>query len=198
MSSKRGSSSTTPFTMEELRKEYDYLNEEAFDSRLPKDLPIRFNNLLIRSAGRTLLIKHTIVVVVVVEEREKSSEEADKKETTEKREMISNSAEIRLNPKLINTQERLRLTLCHEMCHVAAWLLDKQWNDAHGPYFQKWREIAEARIPGITVETYHTYKVDFPVIYECTNPHCYGLWNRSSFFSFFSFFSLFFFRYLVV
>ena len=91
--------------------------------------------------------------------------------------MISRSAEIRLNPKLINTQERLRLTLCHEMCHVAAWLLDNR-NDAHGPSFQKWREIAEARIPGITVETYHTYKVDFPVIYECMNPYCYGLWNR--------------------
>ena len=39
---------------------------------------------------------------------------------------------------MLDCPERLRSTLAHEMCHVAAWSLDKQYNPHHGPAFWRW------------------------------------------------------------
>lgn len=45
---------------------------------------------------------------------------------------------LELSPKILNTLQRLRTTLSHEMCHVAAWLLDQEWKAPHGPAFWRW------------------------------------------------------------
>lgn len=47
-------------------------------------------------------------------------------------------AEIELSVKVIDSEEKLRCTLAHELCHVAAWAIDKEMKPAHGPAFKAW------------------------------------------------------------
>lgn len=54
-------------------------------------------------------------------------------------------AKIELSEKVIDTEERLRSTLLHELCHAAAWLLSSERKPAHGPKFYMWGNIAEKR-----------------------------------------------------
>ncbi|GFH12385.1 SprT-like domain-containing protein, partial [Haematococcus lacustris] len=45
---------------------------------------------------------------------------------------------LELSSKLLVSEARLRTTLAHEMCHVGAWELDKEWQAPHGPAFWRW------------------------------------------------------------
>lgn len=39
--------------------------------------------------------------------------------------------------QILDTPDRLRDTLIHEMCHAAAWLINNV-SDGHGPYWTGW------------------------------------------------------------
>lgn len=39
--------------------------------------------------------------------------------------------------QIIETSDRLRDTLIHEMCHAAAWIIDNK-ADGHGPCWRAW------------------------------------------------------------
>lgn len=39
---------------------------------------------------------------------------------------------------MVDSVERLRSTLAHEMCHVAAWSLDREFHPHHGAAFWRW------------------------------------------------------------
>ena len=43
---------------------------------------------------------------------------------------------LELSPKVLDTEPRLRCTLAHEMCHVAAWALSRAFKAHHGPDFK--------------------------------------------------------------
>lgn len=47
-------------------------------------------------------------------------------------------AEIELSVKVIDSEEKLKCTLSHELCHVAAWAIDKEMKPAHGAAFTTW------------------------------------------------------------
>lgn len=61
------------------------------------------------------------------------------------KEKKSRRAAIELSEKVIDTHPRLANTLVHEMCHVAAWLVDGVRNPAHGAMFWKWASIATGK-----------------------------------------------------
>jgi hypothetical protein len=48
---------------------------------------------------------------------------------------------LELSTKILTTMGRLRNTLAHEMCHVAAWLLEEDYDAPHGPAFWKWAQV---------------------------------------------------------
>ena len=48
------------------------------------------------------------------------------------------SSSVELSVKVIDNESKLRNTLVHELCHVAAWLVDHVNKPPHGKEFQKW------------------------------------------------------------
>ncbi len=55
----------------------------------------------------------------------------------------------------------------HELCHVAAWLIDGQKNPPHGPKFWLWANIAQHKIPSVSVQRCHSYSIHKPHKFEC-------------------------------
>lgn len=57
--------------------------------------------------------------------------------------------------QVIDKEARLRTTLSHEMCHVAAWVVSKEWKEHHGAVFWAWarrfeKQVCGVRLPGHT------------------------------------------------
>ena len=45
---------------------------------------------------------------------------------------------MELSTKVVDTPEKLRRTLLHELCHVAAWLVNHIAKPPHGAAFKYW------------------------------------------------------------
>jgi len=68
-------------------------------------------------------------------------------------------ARVELSSKVVDSYERLRATLLHELCHAAAWLLDHKAKPPHGEHFQHWADrCAPPPIPPPTPHTSHLGK----------------------------------------
>jgi predicted SprT family Zn-dependent metalloprotease len=77
-------------------------------------------------------------------------------------------AHVELSSKVIDSTERLRATLLHELCHVAAWVLPPHVaKPPHGPAFKRWASAAAAAYPDIPVTTCHTYDIHMPFQWQC-------------------------------
>lgn len=77
------------------------------------------------------------------------------------------SAEIALSTKVVDEDSRLRNTLCHEMCHAAAFLQDKVVKPPHGAAFKKWAAKAMAVYPELSIATCHSYEINFKFKWQC-------------------------------
>jgi hypothetical protein len=66
------------------------------------------------------------------------------------------------------------------MCHVAAWLIDGVNAPAHGPNFWKWAHQVETKIPSIRVTQCHSYEINVPYKFTCTNEGCQHIYSRHS------------------
>ena len=72
---------------------------------------------------------------------------------------------------MLDTEARLRCTLAHEMCHVAAWAVSREFKSHHGADFRGWARRFEARVGGgLRITTTHTYEIFMPHRWRCTNP----------------------------
>lgn len=74
----------------------------------------------------------------------------------------SYSARVELSSKVLDSFSKLQRTLCHELCHVAAWLVDHTAKPPHGPVFRRWAEAAMARYPHLDITTCHAYEIFYP------------------------------------
>ncbi len=94
---------------EELMQAYfNEFNTHVFRNQLPANLTLVWNKKLRTTAGIT---------------RTKLSIQRDERGLPISAEPIY-SATIELSDKVIDSEERLRQTLAHEMCHAGAWLID--------------------------------------------------------------------------
>jgi predicted SprT family Zn-dependent metalloprotease len=82
------------------------------------------------------------------------------------------TAIVELSTKVVDNIQRLQTTLLHELCHVAAWIVDGNIKPPHGPYFQKWVQIATTAIPSITITTRHNFIINYKYAWKCMNPSC--------------------------
>ena len=124
---------------------YQEFNTNVFRNKLPADLSITWNARLLRTAGLTHM-----------------------RAMGEKR-----MARIDLASKVLTDEHRLRSTLLHELCHVAAWLIDGVRKPPHGPGFKKWGRRCTRAYPGITVKTCHSYEIQYKFTYLCEHhPAC--------------------------
>lgn len=64
---------------------------------------------------------------------------------------------VELASRLITDEKRLKDTLAHEYCHVAARIVDRDRSRRHhGRAFKKWAKLVDRHF-GIKIETYHKY-----------------------------------------
>ena len=124
---------------------YQEFNTNVFGNKLPADLAITWNARLLRTAGLTHM-----------------------RAMGRKR-----MARVDLASKVLTDEERLRSTLLHELCHVAAWLIDGVRKPPHGPGFKKWGRKCTQAYPGIAVTTCHSYEIQYKFTYLCEHhPAC--------------------------
>ena len=134
---------------------YAELNQVAFHSALPEDLPVTWNARLRRTAGRCIFVT----------ESPRGAQRV-------------RLAAIELSPRVLDDADRLRTTLAHEMCHAAHWLVDGVAKPPHGEAFRKWARLVEERVPNMIITTRHSYEVACQYTYECT--HCGQQYGRHS------------------
>jgi hypothetical protein len=80
---------------------------------------------------------------------------------------------VELSSKVLDSRERLRATLLHELCHVASWVLPPHAaKPPHGPVFKRWATAAAAKHPDVPVTTCHFYDIHVPFQWQCENPEC--------------------------
>ncbi|GBG30607.1 HMG box-containing protein C19G7.04 [Hondaea fermentalgiana] len=122
----------------------------VFDNKIPADIEVTWNPRMTKSAGYTYT----------------------KTKDGERR------ARIVLSTKVLTTGKRLNTTLLHELCHVAAWIVDSSQRPPHGRVFAKWATRATEAFPQYKVTTLHSYKVHAPFRYSCST--CQSEWRRHS------------------
>lgn len=127
---------------------YAEWNTLVFKGRLPVGLPLVWNPRLSCTAGQ------------VIFNREKQIAER-----------------IELSDKVLDDEEKLRQTLAHEMCHVGAWHINKDFAQQHGHTFYSWGERFSEHVPDIEVTRCHTYEIFMPHRWQCTR--CHKLYKRA-------------------
>jgi len=127
------------------RRLHELYNREIFGSALPHDMPIDWNVRLTKTAG------------LCYSRRER------------KYNVETRTARIELSTKVIDSADRLRDTLIHEMCHAASWVVSG-YRDGHGPLWRRWAEQAMKRFPELPViDRCHAYAIRTKYSYKCVN-----------------------------
>lgn len=130
---------------EELSKKlYKLYNENVFNNRLPGDMSIEWNIRMRGTAGYCYNRKTTRTIGG-----------------------ITRSSRIVLSSKILDSADRLRDTLIHEMCHAASWLLNEVC-DGHGPFWKAWASKAVKTFPELPpIKRCHDYKISTKFTYRC-------------------------------
>ncbi|XP_012270542.1 dentin sialophosphoprotein isoform X2 [Orussus abietinus] len=131
---------------EELCKHlFKLYNEKIFDNKLPKDMVIEWNVRMRGTAGFCY-----------------------NKKSIKTLGNVTRSSRIVLATKILDSPDRLRDTLVHEMCHAAAWLINAV-SDGHGPFWRGWANKAMKMFPELpTIKRCHDYKIKTKYTYRCT------------------------------
>ncbi|KAG6803363.1 acidic repeat-containing protein isoform X1 [Apis mellifera caucasica] len=125
---------------------YNLYNDKVFDNELPEDMLIEWNVRMRGTAGFCYNKKSVKTLGGIVK-----------------------SSRIVLATKILDTPDRLRDTLIHEMCHAAAWLINGI-SDGHGPFWTKWASKAMKIFPELPpIRRCHDYKIKTKFTYKCIN-----------------------------
>ncbi|XP_076269990.1 uncharacterized protein LOC143202392 [Rhynchophorus ferrugineus] len=128
-----------------VEKLFSLYNDKVFNGLLPKDTVIEWNNKLRNTAGLCYCVR-----------------------TTHRNGKIERVAKISLSSKVLDSPERLRDTLIHEMCHAATWIANHVSN-GHGHYWKSWAYKAMKTFPEIPpIKRCHTYTINTKYTYTCT------------------------------
>ena len=139
------------------RRMFEEFNTTVFGSRLPADMVIKWSTRLLRTAGMTYM---STIRVDGVRQR---------------------AARVELAAKVLTDETRLRKTLLHELCHVAAWTIDGVRKPPHGPVFQKWGARCTRAYPDVgAITTCHNYKIQYRFLYACLDDACGWQMGRHS------------------
>ncbi|KAF5337267.1 hypothetical protein D9611_003404 [Ephemerocybe angulata] len=132
---------------------FEELNRTVFKGGLPADTKLNWNKRLLTTAGRAKWHKSRDAV---------------------------QTSEIELAEKILTSRERIRNTLSHEMCHLAAWVIDKEIKEGHGRFWKAWTRRVMARYPEIDISTRHDYEIEYPYKWKCAKcDKIYGRFSKS-------------------
>ncbi|KAG4076536.1 hypothetical protein HA402_011352 [Bradysia odoriphaga] len=75
---------------------------------------------------------------------------------------------VELSEKVVTSADRARDTLIHELCHAAAWVIDRDAAN-HGKIFKYWASRANQRFPELpAIKRCHNYDIEGKFTYKCT------------------------------
>jgi len=75
---------------------------------------------------------------------------------------------VELSTKILDSCDRLRDTMIHELCHAAVWIISEENDDRHGPVWRGWARKAMTRFPELPlIARCHTYEIRSKYIYQC-------------------------------
>ncbi|GAX77225.1 hypothetical protein CEUSTIGMA_g4671.t1 [Chlamydomonas eustigma] len=139
----------------ELYREWNML---VFGDGLPSELKLVWNPRLLSTAGQ------------VLDDGSMNHRKCSPEERIPTR--------LELSTKVIDSAERLRTTLAHEMCHVGAWALDREFHQHHGAAFWRWAGKFMKAVPDIQITRLHNFSTFAPFRWTCTNPQCGKVYSR--------------------
>ncbi|CAH0558327.1 unnamed protein product [Brassicogethes aeneus] len=126
-------------------KLFTLYNKEIFDDTLPEDTPIEWNDRMRGSAGFCYC-----------------------KKVTRRTGAVERNVRVVLSTKVLDSADRLRDTLVHELCHAATWLVNNV-SDGHGPYWKAWASKAMKRFPELPpIKRCHDYVINTKYTYKCS------------------------------
>ncbi|KAH9921399.1 SprT-like family-domain-containing protein [Fomitopsis serialis] len=130
---------------------FDEMNRLVFGHGLPSKTELKWSKRLLTTAGKA--------------NWHRSREGVD-------------STRIDLAVKILTSDERIRNTLSHEMCHLASWIISDAPTENHGDIFQEWaKKVMRAR-PDIEVTTKHNYEIEYKYEWKCQQ--CNKIYGRHS------------------
>uniref|UniRef100_A0A2H8TPB7 Acidic repeat-containing protein n=1 Tax=Melanaphis sacchari TaxID=742174 RepID=A0A2H8TPB7_9HEMI len=125
---------------------FKLFNKEVFDDKLPADMNFKWNARLRSTAGACF---------------NKRSVKINKNLDCER------VSRIELSSKIIDTAERLRDTLIHELCHAACWIFNGI-SEGHGPQWKSWANKAMQKFPELPIiKRCHSYDIQTKFTYKC-------------------------------
>ncbi|GAA5954709.1 hypothetical protein JCM8115_004666 [Rhodotorula mucilaginosa] len=89
-------------------------------------------------------------------------------------------ATVELSTKVTDTASKLRHTLAHELCHLAAWAIDGEMKPPHGAAFKRWAKRVMIVRPDIEVTTTHAYEIVYKYRWKCVSAVCGKIFGRHS------------------
>ena len=79
---------------------------------------------------------------------------------------FTRSARIQLSTKVLDSADRLRDTMIHEMCHAASWIVSGY--NGHGSHWIRWTKHAMERFPELPIiGERHSYPIKCKYTYRC-------------------------------
>ncbi|KAI0638973.1 SprT-like family-domain-containing protein [Trametes polyzona] len=91
-----------------------------------------------------------------------------------------NFTSIQLAEKVLDCKERIRNTLSHEMCHLAAWIISDAPDEQHGSIFKGWARKVMKKRKDVEVTTRHDYEIEYKYQWKCEDcPKIYGRHSKS-------------------
>ncbi|KAK4310369.1 hypothetical protein Pmani_018062 [Petrolisthes manimaculis] len=124
-------------------KLHKYYNSHVFNNQLPAELNIKWNNRMTKTAGFCYY-------------------------QIDRSKPCGRNARIELATKVIDSPERLRDTLIHELCHAASWIISG-YKAGHGPLWKAWASRAKQTFPDLPpITRCHSYAIQCRYTYRCT------------------------------
>lgn len=125
---------------------FKLFNNEVFDNKLPADMNFKWNARL-RSTAGACFNKRLVKINKNLE--------------------CERVSRIELSTKIIDTAERLRDTLIHELCHAACWIFNGI-SEGHGPSWKSWANKAMQKFPELPIiKRCHSYDIQTKFTYKC-------------------------------
>ncbi|XP_023240829.1 acidic repeat-containing protein-like isoform X2 [Centruroides sculpturatus] len=129
---------------------YKKYNDTVFSNKLPDDLSITWNTRMTKTAG--FCYYHQIA--------------------------RTRYAKIELSTKVLDSADRVRDTLIHELCHAASWIM-YGYRDGHGSIWNYLAKKANRLLPELPeITRCHYYDIMTKYVYKCTG--CGGCIGRHS------------------
>ncbi|KAI4465902.1 transcriptional regulator [Holotrichia oblita] len=138
--------STYKISKGELAKRlFQLYNEEIFSNAIPQDTLLEWSDRMRGTAGFCYCRK-----------------------ITRRTGVIERTTKIVLATKIVDSADRLRDTLVHEMCHAATWIVN-EISDGHGPYWKAWAAKAMKVFPELPpIKRCHDYAINTKYTYKCS------------------------------